>query len=195
MRVQNVCGACRIYALTTVPHLCFFLLIEGETDMSDTTSFSVVGGKDAEAFAAELQRQRDVDAFKVADFQREAARRRGVGFSGSAPLRQPKVRSEEELLTAAKVAFNIRKRFAEASRGRFIQAIANLQKPDGMYAYEADIARKAFHRSNQFDPSGPTFQHEIGVALEALHAIPGADADEARLALAELLMQPVREAA
>jgi len=163
--------------------------------MSGTTSFTVVGGKDAEAFGAELKRQRDLDAFKVADFRREATRRRGVAFSGSSPLEQPKERTEEELLTAAKVAFSIRKQVAESSRGRFMQAVANLQKPGGLYAYEAEIARKAFHRSNQFDPDGPSFQHEVGVALEALHAVPGADAGEARLALAELLMQPVREAA
>ena len=160
-----------------------------------STSFTITDAAEIVALGPYLESEVQKDTAKVAYFEKEAARRRGVCFSGSAPLEMPKERSDAERLMAAKQAYSANKRFAAGSRGRFIQAIANLQKPRGMYAYEADIARKAFHRSNQFDPSGPTFQHEIGVALEALHAVPGSDAGEARLALAELLMQPVREAA
>lgn len=158
------------------------------------TSFTITDAAEIVALGPYLEREVQKDSAKVAFFEKEAARRRGVCFSGSAPLEMPKERSDAERLIAAKQAYSANKRFAAGSRGRFIQAIANLQKPGGMYALEADIARKAFHRGFQ-DETQPVCIHEIGVALEALHAVPGSDAGEARLALAELLMRPAREAA
>lgn len=157
-----------------------------------STSFTITDQAELSKLAPFLETEARKDAVNVHNFQAEAARRRGVAFSGSVPLTPPRERSDAERLLAAKAAYSVKKQFAASSRGRFLAAVAAIQTTETMYAYEAEIARKAYSRGFA-DENVST--HEIGVALEALAAIPGTNAAEARQALAELLMIPAREAA
>lgn len=140
-----------------------------------------------------LERERAKDATRKEQAEREARRGRGVCWSGLNGPATFEPRSDAEIVAAANRAMTISERFAHSSRGRFMTAIANIQRA-GVYAYDAEIARKAYSRGFA-DPNRPICTHEIGVALEALAAIPGADANEARQALAELLMLPELRAA
>lgn len=139
-----------------------------------------------------LARERAREAARAEHNEDLARRGRGVAWSGlTGGLYEP--RTDAEIKAAAARAMSISQRFAASSRGRFLTAIANIQRAD-VYAYEAELARKAYCRGFS-DENRPICTHEVGVALDALAGVIGEDGVEARRALAELLMLPVQRAA
>lgn len=141
------------------------------------------------AMAAQVRREHET---REAAAKRETARGRGVAWGGltAAVYEFP---SDAKIEAEAEARLTVRERFAASSRGRFLAAL-NKIRDAGVYAYEAEVARKAYDRGFA-DENAPISTHEIGAALEALAAVIGQDGAEARLALAELLMLPTQRAA
>lgn len=138
---------------------------------------------------AKVRSEHEARAQHAAD---EARRGRGVSYSGLTGGLYA-VPSPPVILAEARNRLSVNERFAKSSRGRFLTALRAIREA-GVYAFEAERARSAYDRGFG-EENAPISTHEIGVALEALAAVIGSDAAEARQALAELLMLPTKAAA
>jgi len=117
-----------------------------------------------------LRREEQKDAAQVADFEKEARRRRGVTFSGSAPLTPPRKRSHTERLQAARQALAKRQAFDASPRGRFLDALRGVNAAG--YEYTAETCRKAYERG--FSEASPTIVHaELVFAIHQLTSVGG----------------------
>lgn len=130
------------------------------------------------------------DAAQVAHF--EANRRPGVRFGGM-DIERPTLRSPRDLIAAAEASEARATAFRAGPRGRFYSAVVNIGQAGG-YVAEAHRALAAYSRGFS-NPARPVDTAEIGAALDALNEVVGRDAQVARAALAELLMQREQEAA
>ncbi len=108
-------------------------------------------------------------------------------------LDRPAPRSARDRLAAAEASLARSRTFTASPQGRFYSAVINIGKAGG-YVAEATRALGAYHRGFS-TPNRPACPAEVGCALSALNEVPGSDGRAARQALAEILMQPVAEAA
>jgi hypothetical protein len=164
--------------------------INGDDAMS--TSF----GSDTPAdLAPYLARELAKDQANVAYFETEAARRRGVSFSGSAPLSPPAVRTPRDHIAAAEASAERDREFKRSPRGRLIAAIIEIEKS---YPSTGDRMRSAYSRGLS---GGGCNTNEIAFLLCELGGLPLLDGairspvSAATLALGELLAGSGREAA
>jgi len=138
-----------------------------------------------------LRRELQLEDVRQASAAQEAARARGVAWSGlgGAPLAS---RDPDQVRLDAEAALHRARAFAETPRGRFLAGLRDL---DGLgYAAQAEVARAAFARGFA-DPGRPACCAEIGCALNTLARLDLAPARQACLALAELLTEALKLAA
>jgi hypothetical protein len=122
----------------------------------------------------------------------EAARARGVRWSGLSATPAPEARTSEQICLDADTARARAAAFAESPRGRFLADLAALEALG--YRQEPEAARAAYARGFA-DPDRPACPAELGCALTALARIDQPQARGACLALAELLFSAVGLAA
>ena len=139
-----------------------------------------------------LQRELQLENIRQASAAQEAARVRGVAWSGlgGAPLAPP--RPLDQVRLDAEAALHRARAFAQTSRGRFLAGLRDLDALG--YAAQAEVARAAFARGFA-DPARPACCAEIGCALNTLARLDLVPAHKACLALAELLTEALKLAA
>ena len=163
-----------------------------------STSFTITDQAELQKLAPFLETEARKDAANVHYFFTERARRRGTGFSGSAPLTPPRERSDAERLLAAKAAYAKNQRPEIALRRKLLFALADLGEHG--YGHTAQRVRGHYDR-DLADHSAPVCPDAVGRAQIELLSIPSEDVvasgfvRDALAALAGLLVQPVQEAA
>ena len=129
-----------------------------------------------------LQREHAVEATRIAAAEAEAARSRGVSWSGFA-VEPHRRRDAEAIGRDARVARDQTRAFAVSPQGRFLACLDELEID---WPKETAAARAACARGFS-DPAGQPCAAEIGCALSALARLDAPAARTACLVLAGLL--------
>lgn len=163
--------------------------------MSQIISF--YGETTAEDVAQELARQEEQDKVRLSYFAKEAARHRGVSYSGMGSVHPPIERTPAQRLQAAREAVARRQAFNASPRGRFLDALRGLENTG--YAYTASNCRNAYNRGFD-DERMPIVHADLSFALDQLTTVGGDSAatkyaKAACAALLELAFEPTSQEA